>query len=40
MHVKMSKKAIKGLTALALEMDCDQAEMGFPPVASAVFLIA
>jgi hypothetical protein len=36
----MSQKATKGITALTLEIDCDQTTMGLPLVTSAVFLIA
>jgi hypothetical protein len=36
----MSEKVTKGLTALKLQMDCDQMAMGLPPVTSSVFLIA
>jgi hypothetical protein len=32
-------KAIKVLTALTPEMDCDQMAMGLPPITSAVSLI-
>jgi hypothetical protein len=33
-------KATKGIIAFTPEIDCDQTEMGLPPVTSAVLLIA
>jgi hypothetical protein len=36
----MSYRAVKGLTALAPEIDCDQKAMSLPPVTSAVFLLS
>jgi hypothetical protein len=33
-------KATKGLITLTPEIDCNKTAMGFPPVTSAVFLIA
>jgi hypothetical protein len=41
-HLSLSSMYVvkmKGLTALILEMDCDQMAMGLPPVTYAVLLI-